>query len=45
MKNMRKVGLIVATAMLSFGVLGITAPAHANGDTTWGCPGCIRVGR
>jgi hypothetical protein len=44
MKNMRKVGLMVVTAMLSFGVLGITAPAHAM-DTTWGCPGCVHAHR
>ena len=41
--KMRKVGLMVVTAMLSVGVLGISAPAHA--DTTWGCPTCVRAGR
>jgi len=38
---MRKVGLMVVTAVLGFGVVGITAPAHA--DTTWGCPSCVRA--
>ena len=40
--KMRKVGLMVVTAMLSVGVLGISAPAHA--DTTWYCPTCLRAG-
>ncbi len=39
---MRKVGLAVVTAVLGIGVVGITAPAHA--DTTWGCKTCLRVG-
>ena len=39
---MRKVGLMVVTAMLSVGVLGISAPAHA--DTTWYCPTCLLAG-
>jgi hypothetical protein len=39
--SMRKVGLFIATALLGFGVLGMTSPAHA--DTTWGCPGCARA--
>jgi hypothetical protein len=43
MSNLRKVGLAVVTAVLSIGVLGISAPAHA--DTTWGCKTCLRVGR
>jgi hypothetical protein len=41
MNNMRKVGLMVVTAVLSVGVVGISAPAHA--DTTWGCPTCLRA--
>ena len=40
MNTMRKVGLMVVTAVLSVGVIGVAAPAHA--DTTWGCPTCIR---
>ena len=39
---MRKVGLAVVTTLLSIGVLGISAPAHA--DTTWGCKTCLRAG-
>ena len=39
---MRKLGLAVVTAVLSIGVVGMAAPAHA--DTTWGCKTCIRVG-
>lgn len=33
----RKVAIAVVTATLSFGLLGISAPAHA--DSTWGRPG------
>ena len=44
MNNMRKIGLIVATGMLSLGFVGISAPANAY-DTTWGCPTCLRAGR
>ena len=43
-RRMRKVGLMIVTVMLSFGVVGISAPAHAM-DTSWGCPGCIRASR
>jgi hypothetical protein len=42
MKNLRKVGLAVVTAVLSIGVVSISAPAHA--DTTWGCKTCLRAG-
>jgi hypothetical protein len=41
MNKMRKVGLTVVTAVLSVGVIGISAPAQA--DTTWGCPTCLRA--
>jgi len=41
--KMRKVGLLAAAAMLSFGIVGVGAPANAM-DTTWGCPTCLRVG-
>jgi hypothetical protein len=44
MNTMRKIGLIVATAMLSLGFVGMSAPAHAY-DTTWSCPTCVRAGR
>jgi hypothetical protein len=40
MNKMRKIGLMVATAVLGAGVIGISAPAQA--DTTWGCPTCLR---
>jgi hypothetical protein len=43
MKNVRKAGLVVVTAVLSIGVVGMSAPAHA--DTTWGCRTCLRVGK
>jgi hypothetical protein len=42
MTNLRKVGLAVVTAVLSIGVVSISAPAHA--DTTWGCKTCLRAG-
>lgn len=34
MKIARKFGIVVVAATLSFGIVGITAPAHA--DTSWG---------
>ncbi len=37
MKIMRKVAVVLATAVMSVGVLGATAPAQA--DTSWGCGG------
>jgi hypothetical protein len=43
MKNVRKAGLVVVTAVLSISVVGMSAPAHA--DTTWGCRTCLRVGK
>ena len=39
--SLRKIGMVIASAVLGIGVVGITAPAHA--DTTWGCPGCMRA--
>ena len=35
MKQIRRVGAALATAILAVGVLG-TAPAHAGADTSWG---------
>lgn len=34
MKNVRRIGVAVAAAAVSFGLLALSAPAHA--DTTWG---------
>jgi len=38
--NARKLGVAIAAATISFGILGISAPAHAakagKSDTTWG---------
>jgi hypothetical protein len=34
MKFVRKIGVVAAACAVSFGLLGITAPAHA--DFTWG---------
>lgn len=34
MNVVRKIAIVVATASLSIGLLGISAPAHA--DTSWG---------
>jgi len=39
MKNLRKLGLALITALLGVGALGVTVPAHAV-DTSWGCPAC-----
>jgi hypothetical protein len=44
MKTARKIGLAAVTAVLSIGILGITAPAHAY-DTNWPCSGCAKAGR
>jgi len=36
MKNVRRIGVAVAAAALSFGLLGLSAPAHAKGrDISW----------
>jgi hypothetical protein len=34
MKFVRKIGFVAAACAVSFGLLGISAPAHA--DLTWG---------
>jgi hypothetical protein len=34
MKFVRKIGVVAAACAVSFGLLGITAPAHA--DMSWG---------
>jgi hypothetical protein len=44
MRITRKVAVVLATAGLSLGLVGITAPAQA--DTSWGCGGyCIGTTR
>ena len=44
MRITRKVAVVLATAGLSLGLVGITAPAQA--DTSWGCGGyCLRAPR
>ncbi|WP_281385830.1 hypothetical protein [Nocardioides luti] len=40
----RKVAIALAATGLSLGLLGISAPAQAL-DSSWGCGGCVRVGR
>jgi hypothetical protein len=44
MKTARKIGIAAATAVLSLGILGIAAPAHAY-DTNWPCGGCAKPAR
>jgi hypothetical protein len=39
MSKMRAIGLLLVTTVMSIGMLGITAPAHA--DTSWYCPTCL----
>lgn len=41
MKIVRKTGVVVATAIMTLGVLGAAAPAQAY-DTSWGCGGFCR---
>jgi hypothetical protein len=43
MSKTRKAAVALA-ALVSFGALGIAAPAHAY-DTNWPCAGCARAGR
>ena len=43
MNTMRKVGLALVTAVLGVGVLGLSAPAHAQQDTNWPCAGCVKA--
>lgn len=41
----RKVCITVAAAAVSFGLLGVAAPAEAR-DSSWGCGGnCIVAGK
>ena len=40
MKLIRKAGLALGAALLSVGVAGMTAPAHAY-DTNWPCGACL----
>jgi hypothetical protein len=43
MKLARKLGIVVAASAVSFGLLGVSAPANANADTSWGCGGyCLQ---
>ena len=42
MRIVRKVAVVLATAGLSLGLVGIAAPAQAI-DTSWGCGGTCRV--
>ena len=39
MAFLRKAAIVVATAALTIGLAGVSAPANA-GDTGWDCPGC-----
>ena len=40
----RKVCITVAVSAISFGLLGVAAPAQASKDTSWGCGGLCLVG-
>ena len=41
----RKIGITVAATALSLGLLGVSAPAQAVRDSSWGCGGYCRVAR
>ncbi len=41
----RKIGITVAATALSLGLLGVSAPAQAVKDSSWGCGGYCRVAR
>ncbi len=36
MKKVRKLGVVLAACAVSFGILGVSAPAHAKMDSSWG---------
>ena len=39
MAFLRKAAIVVATAAMTIGLAGVSAPANAA-DTGWDCPGC-----
>ena len=39
MAFLRKAAIVVATAAMTIGLAGVSAPANAS-DTGWDCPGC-----
>lgn len=41
MTILRKAGVVLATSIMSLGVLGVVSPAEAR-DTSWGCGGFCR---
>jgi len=41
MKNVRRAGIVLAATVMSFGLLGISAPANA--DSSWGCGGYCKI--
>jgi hypothetical protein len=43
MTILRRAGVVLATSIMSLGVLGAVAPAEA--DTSWGCGGFCRSTR
>jgi hypothetical protein len=43
MQILRKAAIVLASATMTVGVLGATAPAQA--DTSWGCGGFCRPAR
>lgn len=45
MKILRKVGITFAATAVSFGLLGVSAPAHALVDSSWGCGGYCMTGK
>jgi hypothetical protein len=42
MTFLRKAAIVVATAVLTIGLAGVSSPAVAA-DTGWDCPGCKRA--
>jgi len=42
MTFLRKAAIVVATAAMTIGLAGVSAPAHAM-DTGWDCKGCLRI--
>ena len=39
MTFLRKAAILVATAVMTIGLAGVSSPANAA-DTGWDCPGC-----
>lgn len=44
MKTAQKLGLAAIVGIFSVGIVGMSAPAHAYSDSSWGCGGWCKSG-